>query len=250
MALDSNTKSTKSPSDESALWETIKIVLQALLLAFVVRTFIFQPFSIPSGSMKPTLLVGDYLFVNKFTYGYSRYSFPYGPDLFSGRFLEGKPERGDIAVFKFPPNPSIDYIKRVIGLPGDKIQVIDSVIHINGEPIKRERIEDYVEDGEGPAVPRFKETLPNGVTYNTLDLVPNGDGDNTQVFEVPPEHYFMMGDNRDNSADSRYDVGLVPAENLVGPASLLLFSVKDGAHPLAFWNWFTSMRGERAFTGL
>ncbi|MCF6321901.1 MAG: signal peptidase I [Rhizobiaceae bacterium] len=226
------------------------MILQALLLAIVVRTLVFQPFSIPSGSMMPNLLVGDYLFVSKFSYGYSRYSIDSRLDMgFKGRIWEGKPVRGDVAVFKFPPNPQIDYIKRVVGLPGDKIQVIDSLLYINGVAVKRERKGDFLDQRSGVSVPIYTETLPNGVSYDTLDIRLS-DGDNTNVFEVPAGHYFMMGDNRDNSSDSRYAVGFVPAENLVGRAKFVFFSVSDGAHPLAFWRWFSTIRSERFFTGL
>ena len=230
--------------------ETVSVIIQALLLAVVVRTLLFQPFTIPSGSMLPNLLVGDYLFVSKYTYGYSRYSLPFAPNLFSGRIWEGEPQRGDIVVFKLPNNPNIDYIKRLIGLPGDRIQVIDGILHINGEPVKREQNETWTAESGGPAVPAYTETLPNGVSYRTLDLSPRSQGDNTDVFEVPPRHYFMMGDNRDNSLDSRFDVGYVPEENLVGPARVIFFSVSGGAHPLAIWRWPAEMRWSRLFTVL
>ncbi len=235
---------------QGGLWETIKVILQALALALVIRTLLFQPFSIPSGSMMPTLLAGDYLFVNKFTYGYSRYSLPFGPDLFDGRVWSGDPERGDVVVFKLPHDPSVDYVKRVIGLPGDRVQVIDGLLHINGDAVKRERKGEFLDDQYGVRVPVFVETLPNGVSYETLDLNPNGVGDNTRIFEVPAGHYFMMGDNRDNSIDSRFDVRYVPVENLVGPARIVFFSVGEGAHPLAFWRWPSAMRIGRLFKGL
>ena len=240
----------ESETKQSGLWETAKVIFQALLLALVVRTFLFQPFTIPSGSMMPNLLIGDYLFVSKYSYGYSRYSLPYGPDLFEGRVWSAEPERGDIAVFKLPRNPGIDYIKRVIGLPGDRIQMIDGALHINGVTIRRERTGEWRPESGGPAIPVFRETLPNGVSYDTLDITPRGEGDNTPVFEVPPGHYFFMGDNRDNSLDSRFDVGFVPFENLVGPAQVIFFSVKNGAHPLAVWRWPSDMRVDRLFKGL
>ena len=232
--------------------ELLSIIVQALILALLVRTLLFQPFSIPTGSMIPTLLVGDYLFVNKFGYGYSKHSIPYSPDIFEGRVWASEPERGDIAVFKLPNDTNVDYIKRVIGLPGDKIQMINGVLFINGEAVKREAKGFFSRDDfrGGVEVPIFTETLPNGVTYDTLDLNINGVGDNTGVFEVPQGHYFMMGDNRDNSLDSRFDVGFVPFENFVGPAKVVFFSVKNGAHPLAIWRWPTDMRFDRLFTGL
>jgi signal peptidase I len=243
-------KETQTGKQEGGLSETIKVILQALLLAVVVRTFLFQPFTIPSGSMMPNLLVGDYLFVSKYSYGFSRYSFPFSPDLFSGRIWAGEPTRGQIAVFKFPPNPKLDYIKRVVGLPGDKIQVVGGVLMINGAPVKREANGTWTPENGGPAIPVYRETLPNGVSYDTLDVNPNSEGDNTQVFEVPPGHYFFMGDNRDNSLDSRFDVGYVPFENLVGPARMIFFSVKNGVHPLAVWRWPADLRPSRLMQGL
>ncbi|MBN9250163.1 MAG: signal peptidase I, partial [Mesorhizobium sp.] len=197
----------KSEKKSGGLGETVSVIVQALLLALVIRTLLFQPFSIPSGSMRPTLLEGDYLFVTKWAYGYSRYSLPFSPDLFSGRIWGGEPERGDVVVFKFPPNPSIDYIKRVIGLPGDKIQMKGGQLFINDVAVPREKVGqiDNVDITEvARPVDVYRETLPNGVSYDTLDLTQNGIGDDTQVFEVPADHYFMMGDNRDNSSDSRF----------------------------------------------
>ena len=210
---------TKDADAEGSLKESIKdivkVVIQALVLAFFVRVFLFQPFNIPSGSMIPTLLVGDYLFVSKYAYGYSRYSFPFGPNLFSGRVWAAEPKRGDVVVFKLPRDNETDYIKRVIGLPGDEIQMIHGVLHINGEAIKKEKIEDVTLDdpsGHTRTVARYRETLPNGVTYPVLDLIQEGIGDNTEVYKVPENHFFMMGDNRDNSTDSRFlsEVGYVP----------------------------------------
>src|SRR5262245_36096416 len=214
---------------EGGIAETVRVIFHALIIALIIRTFLFQPFNIPSGSMKETLLVGDYLFVSKYTYGYSRYSIPFSPPLFSGRIWSGNPERGDIVVFRLPKDDTTDYIKRVIGLPGDRIQMIDGLLHINGEPVKRERIDDFIENEEGRTqrVKRWRETLPNGVSYTTLDLVDNGFTDNTQVFHVPPDQYFMMGDNRDNSTDSRVmsQVGYVPLQNIVGKAQIIFFSI-------------------------
>ena len=243
--------SEKVEKKESTFGETLKVIVQALLLALVIRSFLFQPFSIPSGSMMPTLLVGDYLFVSKYAYGYSRYSFPFSPNLFSGRIWAGEPKRGDIAVFRLPSDPKVDYIKRVVGLPGDRIQMIDSVLHINGDPVKRERIGTFSADGNYENkvnnAPVYRETLPNGVTYETLDAIPNSTTDNTRVFQVPEGHYFMMGDNRDNSADSRLSVGFVPFENLVGRAEMIFFSIGDNTSPLEIWKWPTELRFGRLF---
>lgn len=244
--------STAKIESESNIWETVSVVGQALLLALVLRSFLFQPFNIPSGSMKPTLLVGDYIFVSKYSYGYSRYSFPFGFDLFDGRIWAGEPERGDVVVFKYPPDPSKDYIKRVIGLPGDRIQLRDSVVYVNDEPVERVEGGVFVERrfGANSAIPIMREKLPNGEEYGTIDTEPGGFTDTTQVFEVPEEHYFFLGDNRDNSADSRYDVGMVPAENLVGKAQVIFLSLDNGARAWQIWRWPTDMRWSRLFTGL
>lgn len=238
---------------ESGLRETTKVILQALLIALVIRTFLFQPFNIPSGSMKATLLVGDYLFVSKYSYGYSQYSFPFGIISFPGRIFGSGPDRGDVVVFKLPKDNSTDYIKRVIGLPGDKIQMVNGTLHINGQAVKRERISDWVSndpEGRGQPIKRYRETLPNGVSYTTLDLVDNGFYDNTPVYEVPANHYFMMGDNRDNSTDSRVlsAVGYVPYENLEGRAQMIFFSIDESSHPWEFWTWPTSVRWGRIFS--
>jgi signal peptidase I len=205
------------------------LLLVPLILAVIVRTFLFQPFNIPSGSMMPTLLVGDYLFVSKFSYGYSDYSLPFSPLLFSGRILASEPQRGDVVVFRLPRDDSINYISRLIGLPGDRVQMISGALYLNGEPVKRERIDDFAApDGARTVrIKRWRETLPGGATYETLDLQDNSFLDNTQAYVVPAGHYFMMGDNRDNATDSRVlsQVGYVPFTNLVGRAARIFYSV-------------------------
>jgi len=253
----------RKPEEKNAFWETIVVLFQAFLLAAVIRTVLLQPFTIPSGSMMPTLLIGDYLLVNKFSYGYSRYSLPlYNPDWMQGRLFGSEPKRGDVVVFRLPSDPSIDYIKRLIGLPGDRIQVKNDVLYINDKPVPRVAEGTFTSDDEDTegvgvqygreyqAVPVFRETLDDGVNFKTLDLTPTGEGDNTQVFTVPPKHYFMMGDNRDNSADSRFTVGFVPEENLVGRASLIIFSIANRTPFLQIWKWPMNLRYERIFKAI
>ncbi len=240
---------------ESGFGELVRVIIHALIIAVVIRTFLFQPFNIPSASMKDTLLIGDYLFVSKYSYGFSHFSLPWSPPLFKGRIFGSDPQRGDVVVFRLPREDSVDYIKRVIGLPGDHIQVKDGVLYINGTVVKRERVTDYVDDEDGTPerVRRFRETLPNGVTYDTLDLQDNGFLDNTQEYVVPAGHYFMMGDNRDNSTDSRVPadrqgVGYVPFENLIGKAQIIFFSIGDGEPAWHIWAWPFSVRWSRIFT--
>lgn len=247
MTVNAETKKSR----ESGLGDTMRVVFHALILAMIVRIFFYQPFNIPSGSMKGNLLIGDYLFVSKFSYGFSKYSFPFSPNLFDGRIWSATPKRGDVAVFKLPRDNSTDYIKRVIGLPGDEIQMRNGVLYINGEAVPKKRVSDFVEDGHtaGQTIPRFEETLPNGVKYTVLDRDPNGSFDNTNVYKVPEGHYFMMGDNRDNSTDSRYQlgVGFVPLENFVGRAEVVFFSGKE---QLSFYDplgWPSSIRWSRFF---
>ena len=188
--------------------------------------------------------------MTKWAYGYSRYSLPFGPDIFSGRIWAAQPKRGDVVVFKFPPNPSLDYIKRVIGLPGDRIQVKEGILHINGDPVPRQKVGEInnpdITEVDRP-VDVYRETLPNGVSYDTLDLTPNSIGDETREFVVPAAHYFMMGDNRDNSTDSCVSVGFLPEANLVGRANIIFFSIAEGASPLEIWQWPSLMRPSRLF---
>lgn len=243
----------KPVKDENSIYETVKVIVQALLIAVVIRTVLFQPFNIPSGSLIPTLLVGDYLFVSKYSYGYSRYSIPFGPPIFSGRILSSDPQRGDIAVFKLPKDNETDYIKRVIGLPGDQVQLLDGRLYINGEMVDREPAGTFrSEDAFGRVMeaPRYMETLPNGVSYHVIER--DGDRgfwDNTEVYVVPGDHYFMMGDNRDNSTDSRdlASVGYVPIENFVGRAEIIFFSIQEGASAWRIWDWPLTVRWGRIF---
>jgi signal peptidase I len=238
---DSTQRFDKSP----IIWTLLAV---GVFLLFVIRVGLFQPFNIPSGSNMPTLLIGDYLFVSKYSYGYSHYSLPFSPPIFTGRILSRPVERGDVVVFRLPKDDSTDYLKRVVGLPGDRIQMIGGVLNINGQPVKRERIEDFTSDEDGAPQPirQYRETLPNGVTYTTLALMEKGFFDNTQVYTVPPDHYFMMGDNRDNSTDSRMlsAVGYVPYENIIGKAQIIFFSIRGGE--VSRWPW--TVRWHRLFT--
>ena len=220
-------------SKDGGLWETVKTVIIAIAIAMLIRTVAYEPFNIPSGSMKPTLLVGDYLFVSKFSFGYSRYSLPFGLPLIPGRIMFTEPERGDVVVFKLPTDRSTDYIKRIVGLPGDKVQMVKGTLHINDKAVKRRHAGEFVEKDEWSGryrrIPRYIETLPNGRQYFILEETESGPADNTQVYSIPDGHYFAMGDNRDRSQDSRFldAVGYIPRQNLVGRAEVKFFSV-DG----------------------
>ncbi len=230
--------------------ELAKTTVIAILLAILIRTFLFEPFNIPSGSMIPNLLIGDYLFVSKYSYGYSKYSFPFGLGGFEGR-IDGKmPEQGDVVVFKLPTDPSIDYIKRVIGMPGDTVQVINGRLYINDKRLDREAtgMAEY-DNGYGGTVEVsvYKETLPNGVVHTIYEEGDDKQLDNTEKFKVPEGHFFMMGDNRDNSRDSRVQdlVGYVPFDNLVGRAEMIFFSTNGSANMVEFWKWPWTIRYSR-----
>jgi signal peptidase I len=244
---------TSAHSRTQGFVDLVKTIVYAILIALVIRTFAFEPFNIPSGSMIPTLLVGDYLFVSKYAYGYSRYSLPFGLPLIPGRIFASPPKEGDVAVFKLPSDNKTDYIKRIVGLPGDKIQVIEGILHINGKAVSREPAGDYtISDGNGIVrrYHRYVETLPNGVKHFIIEISDTGPFDNTGVYTVPPGHYFAMGDNRDSSRDSRFlgEVGYIPFENLVGRAEFIFFSI-DG-DPLKVWQWYRTVRFDRLFHGI
>lgn len=251
-----SSRAARRPRKDGGLMETVTTVFWALVIALGIRTFAYEPFSIPSGSMIPTLLVGDYLFVSKLSYGYSRYSFPLDLPLVDGRILSDTPERGDVAVFRKPTDTDIDFIKRIVGLPGDRIQMKQGVLHINGDPVGRRRVEDYVyDDGymAGRSVTQFAETLPNDAEHMIIEAQGDrGPLDNTPEMTVPAGHYFAMGDNRDSSQDSRVlnSVGFVPHENLIGRASFIFFSIGSDWSWTEFWKWPGQVRFGRLFNGI
>jgi signal peptidase I len=227
--------------------ETVKTVVYALLIALVLRVLIFQPFTIPSASMEPSLYEGDYIVVTKWSYGYSRHSIPFSPPLFPGRVVGGGPARGDVAVFKTPADNRTDLIKRVVGLPGDRLQMRQGLLYINGAPVPRQ----HLADDPAAGVARYRETLPGGVSYVIQDFGRGHPLDDTPVYIVPEGHYFVMGDNRDNSGDSRVPVeaggvGYLPAENLVGHARVILWAWKPGASVFKPWTWL-NLNTERFF---
>lgn len=234
--------------------ESLKTILYAALIAVAIRTVAFEPFNIPSGSMIPTLLVGDYLFVSKFSYGYSRHSMPFSPNLFEGRIFGRMPDRGDVAVFKLPRDNATDYIKRIVGLPGDRVQVRNGILHLNGAAVRRDSLGPFTVEGDGPriTVRRYRETLPGGRIHEILEMQDDGGFDNTPEFVVPAGHVFVMGDNRDNSLDSRAMgmVGFVPLENLLGRAEIIFFSVDETAVWWQPWTWPFAIRWDRLFLGV
>ncbi|PVX28961.1 signal peptidase I [Sphingomonas pokkalii] len=272
------------PEKPKSEWRDLAtFLLKLALIVFIVRSFIFSPFSIPSESMLPRLLIGDYLFITKWNYGYSKHSLPWSLPLIPGRIFPGTPARGDVVVFKAPNHNGEDWIKRVIGLPGDTIEMVNGQVILNGKPVPKQRIADFVlpispnypvasaeTQGRGCApsmvrqqpdgtlvcrMPRFRETLPNGKTYNVLDLAML-DQDNTQVFTVPAGHVFLMGDNRDNSTDSRFPqppygngIGFVPIENIEGKAVVNFWSTDGSANWFLPWTWVTAARWNRIGEG-
>ncbi|MBI1187185.1 MAG: signal peptidase I [Alphaproteobacteria bacterium] len=248
------TTEVRTVSALDSFWENVRTILYALALAMLIRFTVAQPFRIPSGSMQPTLEQGDYIVVTKWSYGYSRFSFtPLDRFLPGGRIFGGEPERGDIVVFR-PAGQNRDFVKRLIGLPGDRIRMVNSVLHINGEPVGRAFIgerdaERLVTETEyrTSTVDLYQETLPNGARYLSYDEHPNDRFDNSdQDFIVPAGHYFMMGDDRDNSQDSRTQVvGMVPRDNLIGPAQFIFASFDRSTSIFRPWTLFTGFRGDR-----
>jgi len=236
----------------NSIIENLKTFLYALIIAIIIRSFFFQPFYIPSSSMEPTLLIGDRIFVSKYTYGYSRHSFPFSPPLFKKRLLEKKPNYGDLVVFKTPSDNRTDYIKRLIGMPGDTIQLQNGELLLNDNKIPRTRVVEKYNIRCGPNEPdvdAYKETLPNGKQYIAV-YRKKGSMQNTDIYKVPLKHFFFLGDNRDCSKDSRFlsSVGYVSNENLVGNAKIIFFSNDTiSGSVLKFWNWDKSLRVERFF---
>lgn len=254
---DKRCKKSEDPplNAKEELREFFRTALIAVVLALLIRSLFYEPFNIPSGSMKPTLQIGDYIFVHKPSYGYSKYSFPFGLAPIDGRINAKEPQRGDVAVFKLPSNPSIDYIKRVIGLPGDTIQVKEGRLYINDQIVPRESVgtREISDRFEGSAtMHEYIETLPGGIMHRIYEEGDDMPLDNTRAYEVPEGHYFMMGDNRDNSQDSRVTntVGFVPFENFVGRADFIFFSTNGSARLLEIWKWPWSIRYERFFESI
>ena len=230
--------------------KNIKSIILAIFIALLIRSFIFEPFNIPSGSMKPNLLVGDFIFVSKWSYGYSKHSLPFSIPLIPSKIFSNIPERGDIVVFKTPENNRTDYVKRVIGLPGDTIELNNGIIFLNGSEIYRKKLNDFIDTDKNASIKRvrqYKEYFLNK-EFEVLDLTDNGIVDNTRLLKVPDGHFFVMGDNRDNSQDSRFisTVGFIPYENLVGKAQFIFFSLEN-ARFLQIWKWPNSIRYERIF---
>ena len=241
----------KKKSGRSELRETVIVIIEALIIAVLFRSFLYQPFSIPTASMQSTLMIGDYVLGDKYVWGYGRWSFPFGIAPIPDRIFGREPSRGDIAVFYNEPSGQ-DYIKRVIGLPGDKIQMINGILNINGIPVKRQYVGRGTDtDSYGNTIPVniYRETLPNGVVHTIQEISDNGPLDNTGVYTVPPGHFFMMGDNRDRSEDSRVlsAVGYVPGADLIAKAEVRFFSIKDDVPPWMIWLWPSHLRLDRMF---
>ena len=238
--------------EEESLTDTLKTLIYAIIIAVLIRTFLFEPFKIPSGSMYPNLYVGDFLFVSKYTYGYSKHSLPFSIPLFSGRIWADEPKVGDVVVFKYPQDNRTDFIKRIIGLPGDKIKLIKGRLYINGEVLNRDEKDNFIirnDFGYAERFHQYEETLPNNVVHKILEVSDEETEDNFKEVTVPDNSYFVMGDNRDRSDDSRIHVGFVPFENLVGKARFLFFSYdpQEGAWYKP-WTWGKKIRWRRLFS--
>jgi len=242
-------KKKKEKKHQESNWtETLKTLIYAFVFATIIRSFCYEPFHIPSGSMKPGLIVGDYIFVSKYSYGYSRYSLPLGLPIIKNRIFKKDPKRGDVIVFRYPAQPSINYIKRLIGLPGDRVQMKDGVLYINEKEVPKKYIDQFKENELNgiltSSINRFEETLSNGKKYKVLDKIVNSEKDNTQVYIVPENYYFFLGDNRDASLDSRFaSTGVVHLRNLVGKARVIFLSASE--NPLKFWKWHKSIKLKR-----
>ena len=235
---------------KNGFFGNLKSILIAIFIALLIRSFIFEPFNIPSGSMKPNLLVGDFIFVSKYSYGFSKHSLPFSIPLIPGKIFSNTPKRGDVVVFKTPENNRTDYIKRVIGLPGDKVKIINGKIYLNNNFIVRKKMKDFIDTDQNTSTKRirkYKEYLGE-FTFDVLDIMDNGIADNTELFIVPEGYFFVMGDNRDNSQDSRFKtVGYIPINNLVGKARFIFFSLENSRF-LEIWKWPNALRGSRIFS--
>ena len=241
--------SVAKKKESNSIKELLKTLLIAGSIAIFFRSIFFEPFNIPSGSMIPTLLVGDYLFVSKYSYGYSKYSFPFGVVPISDRVLDEAPKRGDVIVFRKPGDESIDYIKRLVELPNDTIQVIKGIIFINSKKIKRVKTNIGIMKnifGDEKVLTQYKETFEDSNSHQIIESSDNDPFDDTIEFKVPNGHFFFMGDNRDNSRDSRTpEVGFVPKKNLIGKAQIIFFSHNGSASIFEFWKWHKSIRFSR-----